>query len=175
MDDIDPPSAISPQRVVRHAGAVTSVRRTAATRIRLAAAMLPLVLAGGVLAGCGNEADNEPTTQETAVDPSETPTDAPTDTPTDEETPVPGADSRVVKRAIKDLAEREKVDASEIQVVAVEDVTWSDSSLGCAKPGKMYTQALVEGQRITLRIGDADFAYHAAAGKDAGYCAKPTQ
>jgi hypothetical protein len=96
-------------------------------------------------------------------------------TPDPPQSPIPGANSQVVERSIADLAEREGVEESEITIVAVEEVTWSDGSLGCAKPGRMYTQALVEGQRITLRIGDQDFAYHAAAGKDATYCARPSQ
>lgn len=86
-----------------------------------------------------------------------------------------GADTPLVKRSIEDLAEREKVDASQIEVVSVEEVTWRDGSLGCAKDDMMYTQALVDGQRITLRIDGTDYAYHSGNGKRAFYCPQPTQ
>jgi hypothetical protein len=54
--------------------------------------------------------------------------------------PVPGADSPVVAGAVADLADRLQIDPSEVVVAAVEEVTWSDGSRGCAKPGMMYTQ-----------------------------------
>ncbi len=60
-------------------------------------------------------------------------------------------------------------------VVAVEAVTWRDGSLGCAKPGTMYTQALVEGQRITLAVGDEEYAYHSGGDRDPFLCEDPTQ
>jgi len=65
--------------------------------------------------------------------------------------------SAPVDRAVADLAEHLGVDGASIEVVAEEAVTWNDGSLGCAQPGFSYTQALVEGSRITLR---ADGARH---------------
>ena len=89
--------------------------------------------------------------------------------------PTLGDGSSVVKAAMQDLAEREDVDVSTIEFVSREAVTWSDGSLGCAKPGVMYTQALVEGQRVVLRMDGVDYEYH-SAGKEAGaLCKKPTQ
>lgn len=170
------PSVVSGPPPLRHAGNVTSVRRTPATRARLAAVLLPVLVVGSLLAGCGNEDDDRPTSEETAVEPNEESPSESSPTPGDGGTsPVPGADSPLVQSSVEDLAEREQVDASEIEVVSVEEVTWRDGSLGCAQDDMMYTQALVDGQRITLRIDGTDYAYHSGNGKQAFYCPEPTQ
>ena len=80
----------------------------------------------------------------------------------------PNADDLTIATA--DLAERLGVDASSIEVVAVERVTWSDGSVGCPQPGMNYTQALVPGSRIVLRSGGVAYAYHAADGRAPFYC-----
>jgi hypothetical protein len=75
--------------------------------------------------------------------------------------------------AIKDLSGRLGISANEIEVVTEENVTWRDGSLGCPKPGMMYTQALVEGALIVLRAGGRDYSYHSGAGRPPFYCENP--
>jgi hypothetical protein len=105
--------------------------------------------------GCGSEAD---------------PTEEPTVTSTPAPSPTgPAAD------AVADLATRLDVDAASIEVVAEEAVTWRDGSLGCARPGHSYTQALVEGSRITLRANGTDYEYHSGGSNPPFWCEKPTQ
>jgi hypothetical protein len=53
--------------------------------------------------------------------------------------------------------------AGEVRVT-VEPVTWPDGSLGCPDPGMMYTQALVEGYRVTLLAGDLTYDYRVGRG-----------
>lgn len=77
--------------------------------------------------------------------------------------------------AVADLASRLDVEADAIEVVAEEAVTWRDGSLGCAKEGQFYTQALVDGSRITLRTDGTDYEYHSGGAKPSFWCAKPTQ
>ena len=79
--------------------------------------------------------------------------------------------SQVIK-AIKDLAGRLDVPSNEIKVIRAENVTWRDGSLGCPKKGMFYTQALVPGTLIVLRVGDAEYEYHSGSG-DPFYCAQP--
>lgn len=62
---------------------------------------------------------------------------------------------------LADLAGRLGVDVDEIEVIRGESVTWNDGSLGCPKPGMMYTQALVDGYWVVLRVGDDTFDYRA--------------
>lgn len=145
---------------------MTPVRRP---RTRLALSVLPLLLSGAMLSACGSEtAEEEPNAKESPVQ-SEEPIVEP-DQPSDL-----AEDSPLVKKAVADLAKREKAESDTIEVVATESVTWSDSSLGCAEEGMMYAQALVEGHRITLKIGDTEYEYHSGRRKDPFYCAEPTQ
>src|SRR5688572_15903148 len=92
-----------------------------------------------VLAGCGDgtspAATEEPTMDETSSAP----------------TPDPTTPTSPVARSVDDLASSLGVDPGEVEVVAVEEVTWRDGSRGCAQPGMSYTQALTDGSRITLR------------------------
>jgi hypothetical protein len=75
--------------------------------------------------------------------------------------------------AVADLAAAEGVDAADVEVVAAERVTWSDGSLGCPEPGMMYTQALVPGYRIVLRVGDSEVHYHGSEDGPPARCDDP--
>jgi len=83
--------------------------------------------------------------------------------------------SETTREAVADLAGRLDVPEGEVAVEAVEEVTWRDGSLGCAEQGTMYTQALVDGSRITLRVGDQTFEYHAGGRRTPFLCEDPTQ
>jgi len=52
--------------------------------------------------------------------------------------------------------------AQAITVQSAQRVTWRDGSLGCPDPQMQYTQALVPGWRVILRVGDLTYDYHAA-------------
>ncbi len=80
----------------------------------------------------------------------------------------------VAQPAVTDLADHLGVDESAITVVSVEDVTWSDGSLGCPEPGMMYTQALVDGTLIVLEVDGVAYEYHSGGEHDAFYCENPT-
>ena len=61
-----------------------------------------------------------------------------------------------------DLLEQLDVSREAIKVEQEGAVVWRDGSLGCPQPGMMYTQALVPGYRIILKVGDEAFDYHAS-------------
>ena len=86
----------------------------------------------------------------------------------------PGSKNPAVREAVADLATRRDVDEAEVTVVSVEEVTWRDGSLGCAKEGMMYTQALVDGSRIVLEVDSERYEYHQGQGR-VFLCEKPTQ
>ncbi|QDO90099.1 hypothetical protein FNH13_18670 [Ornithinimicrobium ciconiae] len=127
--------------------------------------------------------ETEPTAAPTTEEPSVTPQ------PTDPADPSGGTAlptgpvsdeviaSEPVQAAISDLAERESVAADAVTVAGHQAVTWSDGSLGCPKPGMMYTQALVPGHLLVLEVDGAQFSYHSGdRGNRAGeftYCADP--
>ncbi len=113
-----------------------------------------------VLGSCGTDetATDQPSTGEESVGETTGPAGSPT-----------------TREAVADLARRLDVAEDEIAVERVEEVTWNDGSLGCAKPGMMYTQAMVDGSRITLSAGDRSYEYHSGGRRGPFLCEKPTQ
>ncbi len=63
----------------------------------------------------------------------------------------------IVELAITELAEHLGIDPGAISVVQVDEVTWSDASLGCPQPGRAYAQVVTDGLRILL---EADGTFH---------------
>lgn len=96
---------------------------------------------------------------------------APSDTAVD---PTLGPTAQgLVAIALQDLQERFDVSSDDVTVVTVEEVTWRDASLGCPQKDMQYQQVLTPGTRIVLTDGDRTFNYHAGAGRDPFYCARP--
>ncbi len=81
---------------------------------------------------------------------------------TDEQAALPLQAAIAAARA--DLAGRLEIDDADIEVDQAREVTWPDGALGCPEPDMMYTQALVPGYYIRLRVGKDSHAYH--AGRD---------
>jgi hypothetical protein len=67
-----------------------------------------------------------------------------------------------VAAARADAAARLGLSPDALEVLSAESVTWSDGSLGCPAPGRVYTQALVPGYRVRLRGPAGELAYHAS-------------
>jgi hypothetical protein len=80
-------------------------------------------------------------------------------------TPVPLASvPREVRRAVAAAAAGQlKVSPNDIVLTRVEQVTWSDGSLGCPQPGLMYTQMLVPGYRVSVRHREQEAVFHTDA------------
>lgn len=76
----------------------------------------------------------------------------------------------IVQRALDDAARRTGLPASQLKVIATDEVTWTDSSLGCPTPGASYTMALVPGYRVVIQAGGARLQYHASRGGNVIYC-----
>jgi hypothetical protein len=72
----------------------------------------------------------------------------------------------ILDEIISDLSQNLGVDNQEIQIIKADSVVWNDGSLGCAQPGMMYTQALVNGYQVVLAVGDQEYDYRAS---DTGY------
>jgi hypothetical protein len=54
------------------------------------------------------------------------------------------------EQARAEAARQLKAQASEFTVVTIEPTQWTDSSLGCRKPGSMYTQVVSDGYIVVL-------------------------
>lgn len=72
--------------------------------------------------------------------------------------------------ARKDLAKRLDLDLDEVQLSGMTPVTWRSGALGCPQPNKQYTQALVPGVLIMLRVGNTPYRYHAIPSGEPFYC-----
>ena len=79
-----------------------------------------------------------------------------------------------VAAAIADVARRERVDPSQVAVAAWSPVTWTDGSLGCPEKGTSYSQSLVDGELLMLRVDSGLFQYHAGGDGRFTYCADPS-
>lgn len=72
--------------------------------------------------------------------------------------------------AIGDLATRIGVSASAINVTSIDEVEWSNGSLGCPKPGLAYTQVIIPGYNIVLEAGGKAYNYHTDMRRQAILC-----
>lgn len=147
----------------------------------LAGALVTAVAATALLGACaepgtGPTGPESPAAESTAAEPTSSAPSAeePTMEPSTDPSAAP-ADSPLVTAAAADLASRLGVDEASVELVSLEPVTWSDGSLGCARKGMSYTQALVEGSRIVLRADGTVHEYHAGAGGEPFPCPRPTQ
>jgi hypothetical protein len=76
----------------------------------------------------------------------------------------------MIEAALDDAASRSTTPRADIEVLSEDAVTWPDGSLGCPKPGMLYTQALVPGYRIVLQAGDLVLNYHSVARGKPVFC-----
>ncbi len=77
--------------------------------------------------------------------------------------PRAGDRQQMVYMAKEDLAKRLGIPADSITVESVDQVDWSDASLGCPEPGKVYAQVITPGFRILLKADGKTYEYHAGA------------
>lgn len=80
----------------------------------------------------------------------------------------------IIGLAATDLAGRLTIDESAVTVVLVEEVVWSDASLGCPQPGMSYAQVVTDGMRIVLEADGALYDYRSGGTSDPVLCIKAT-
>lgn len=78
--------------------------------------------------------------------------------------------SGIIGLAITDLATTLGIDEDAVVVVLVEEVVWSDASLGCPRPGMSYAQVVTDGMRIILQAEDALFDYRSGGASEPFRC-----
>ena len=76
-----------------------------------------------------------------------------------------------IAAAIEDATQRTGASRDRISIETLESVTWPDGALGCPEPGVMYTQALVPGYRLVLRVDQQQhLLYHASTRGPFKFC-----
>jgi hypothetical protein len=78
--------------------------------------------------------------------------------------------SGIIGIAVADLAEVLAIDAATVAVVLVEEVVWSDASLGCPQPDMAYPQVLTDGLRIVLEADGVLYDYRSGGTSDPVLC-----
>ncbi len=66
---------------------------------------------------------------------------------------------RVVNAVLVDLSKQTRLSARQLQITQYSRQTWSDACLGLAKPGEIYSQAVVEGWRVVVSNGQQNWVY----------------
>lgn len=84
------------------------------------------------------------------------------------------ASQAAVDIALNDMAGRLSISATEIKTLQVLNVTWADSSLGCAMPGNAALQVLTPGYLILLEYKGSQYEYHASKNNRVVYCTNPS-
>lgn len=81
---------------------------------------------------------------------------------------------RAVRQAVAaDAARRFQVAEDAVVLASAELVTWSDGSLGCPKPGLVYTQMLVQGYRVMATSAAGQLLYHTDTRGNVVTCGMP--
>jgi hypothetical protein len=89
-----------------------------------------------------------------------------------EKAPDPAAArERAIERARKHLSEKLDIPAGEFDLVSANAATWSDASLGCPEPDRMYAQVVTEGHEIVLDARGTTHVLHVGP-KRVVICAK---
>jgi hypothetical protein len=60
--------------------------------------------------------------------------------------------------------------AAAATIVTARQATWPDGSLGCPKPGMVYTQAIVQGYQLVFDVASVTFDYRLTASGNAVLC-----
>ncbi len=137
--------------------------------LRLLTTLSALVL---VVAACGTRAEpalhteagtppTGPAVEESPLSPPPTPTRPEPVEQSRSPIAVPfEAPSEVVEAAREHVATQMDISTEAMEVVATAAVEWSDASLGCPDPGKLYAQVITPGYRIILEVEGREIEVH---------------
>lgn len=82
-----------------------------------------------------------------------------------------GGTPPALQAVVADAATRAGADARNVQVLRTERTEWSDSGLGCPRPGAVYAQVMTPGWLIEVRSGQKTFEYHTDSADSFVLCA----
>ena len=131
---------------------------------------LKVLILAGLLAATACAADTPPTPR--GIAPPKRLPDVETVAPLPSGDPIATAQiPREVRRAVvADAAKRFNVAESAVVLARAEQLNWSDGSLGCPEPGRLYTQMLVAGFRVVAVTSAGELTYHTDSHGNAVSC-----
>jgi hypothetical protein len=132
--------------------------------VKLLSKYVTLLIVGLLVAACVAPDEGDETQAET---PARTPTSqsSPLSSPLRmSPLPAPSQETgteqdKAVTAAVQALSDELKIATDEIQVVSVESVQFSDSSLGCPEEGMVYLQVITPGYQVLLRVEGETYDY----------------
>lgn len=79
----------------------------------------------------------------------------------------------IIDPIVADAAAGLGVDPSAVKVISAEARTYGDSSLGCPRPGEMYTQAVVDGYQVIVEVNGTQLDYRGSGPGRFRICENP--
>jgi hypothetical protein len=67
---------------------------------------------------------------------------------------------KFVSLSKSELADRLKIEATEITLLKTKESLWPNAALGCPEPGKVYAQGKVPGYQIWLEANNVEYIYN---------------
>jgi hypothetical protein len=79
----------------------------------------------------------------------------------------------IIDPIVADAAAGLGVDPSRVKVLSAEARTYGDGSLGCPRPGEMYTQAIVDGYQVIVEVNGTQLYYRGSGAGRFRICENP--
>ena len=95
------------------------------------------------------------------------PTPRPPDAPPTTLVAPPGVPAAIFESVQDEASRLAGVPVDQLELVRADPITWPNGSLGCPKPGEMYTQALASGFWIVFREGTETYDFR--VGRDGSF------
>lgn len=73
---------------------------------------------------------------------------------------IPAAARSLATEALRQAAERQGVDSSQVSIARSEERQWPDASLGCPQPGTLYAQVVTPGYLLVVATPSGQLEYH---------------
>ncbi len=89
-------------------------------------------------------------------------------------TPIDPYSAWLVQQARDDLAKRLGIPSEQTDLVEYKSVEWPDGSLGCPKPGMLYTQVMVDGLLMRFQAQGKLYDYHSGGQRPPFLCENPS-
>jgi hypothetical protein len=73
---------------------------------------------------------------------------------------IPASAAPLIQLVLADAAVRADVEISDVVILSIDAVEWSDASLGCPQPDMMYAQVITPGFRVVVEAAGSILEYH---------------
>lgn len=133
------------------------------------------LLAAAIAASCAMAGDQDKPSGAIKATPPRLPAQVPSSAPPQGKLVTAEVPPDLIEKVRADLAQRVGIAASAAKVVRAESIEWPNGALGCAEPGKMYTQAIVPGYVVELEHAGKTYSYHASKNGYFTLCDKQTR